>query len=76
MSFQEEQAAYDRGLDHAAEMHADELREAVQDAVKAEYDRVIKYLMDVNVVRRDAFGYLVAMDHFGEKCVELKGLAE
>lgn len=46
----------------------------IAEAVKAERERIIKLLIDLQVVRRDAFGVLVAMDTNAERCVDLEGL--
>lgn len=39
-----------------------------------ERERIIKLLIDLDVIRVDALGYLVAMDTHGQECVYLTGL--
>jgi hypothetical protein len=46
----------------------------IAEAVKAERDRIIQLLINLNAIRRDALGDLVAMDTYGEKCIYLPGL--
>ena len=45
-------------------------RKAAQD----ERDRIVKLLIDLNAIRRDALGHLVAFDTYGEKVIYLPGL--
>ena len=46
----------------------------IAEAVKTERDRIINLLIELNAIRRDALGDLVAMDTYGEKCIYLTGL--
>ena len=43
-------------------------------AKKAERERVIKLLTDLNAIRRDALGHLVAFNTDGTKVIYLPGL--
>ena len=43
-------------------------------AKKAERERIIKLLTDLNAIRRDALGYLVAFNTDGTKVIYLEGL--
>ena len=44
------------------------------EGVESERKRIIELLLNLGVVRRDAFGVLVAMDTYAETCVDLIGL--
>jgi hypothetical protein len=41
---------------------------------KQERERIINLLIDLNAIRRDALGDLVAFDTYGEKVIYLPGL--
>jgi thioredoxin-related protein len=53
-------------------------RELLEDykrqAAQEEQERIIKLLTDLNAIRRDALGHLVAFDTYGEKVIYLPGL--
>jgi len=53
-------------------------RELLEDykrqAAKAEQERIIQLLTDLNAIRRDALGHLVAFDTYGEKVIYLPEL--
>jgi hypothetical protein len=42
--------------------------------MRKERERIIKLLIDLNAIRRDALGDLVAFDTYGEKVIYLPGL--
>jgi hypothetical protein len=42
--------------------------------VRTEVKRIIELLTELDVIRRDALGYLVAMDTYGQNCIYLTGL--
>jgi len=53
-------------------------RELLEDykrqAAQEEQERIIKLLTDLNAIRRDALGHLVAFDTYGEKVIYLPEL--
>lgn len=50
------------------------LEDYKRQAAQAEQDRIIKLLTELNAIRRDALGHLVAFDTYGEKVIYLTGL--
>lgn len=48
--------------------------DAAETATKAERDRIINLLVDLNVIRRDALGYWVAVNTDANGTVYLDGL--
>jgi hypothetical protein len=48
--------------------------EMLQAAADKEYNRVINKLLELNAIRRDALGYLVAFNTYGTKVIYLEGL--
>lgn len=45
-----------------------------KDGIVEERYRIVKLLIELGAIRRDAFGDLVAMDTNGQKCIYLTGL--
>ena len=48
----------------------------IAEAVDKERKRIINLLLDLNAIRRDAFGELVAFNTYGTEVVYLTGLEE
>jgi len=79
-----EQTGFARGyrqaiLDHANETMLNDWREAGKEVgrkvgVVAERQRIIDLLFELNVIRRDALGHLVAFNTDGTEVVYLTGL--
>ena len=77
-----EQIGYNRGYRQAIEDNVaalNEWREAGKEigrklGVVSERERIIKLLTDLNVIRRDALGHLVAFNTDGTEVVYLTGL--
>ena len=48
--------------------------EQLESATKSESERIIQLLTDLDVIRRDALGHLVAFNTDGTKVIYLEGL--
>ena len=55
-------------------MSKGEFNEGFEWGEKQERERIIKLLTDLDVIRRDALGHLVAFDTYGSEVIYLTGL--
>lgn len=67
-------AAENEEPDVSRETNATPYTAGFQAGVSWERDRIIKLLIELKAIRRDALGYLVAFDTNGEQVIYLPGL--